>query len=150
MRAHPTRCVDLARRGAAIMLLAMTVFASRHVAQVSFATNQEWWRSIINLLYNDHGKSALRDLVTPNSGEQVLPPLVRDMLALLRRRNIQEYALSQEISADMLLYQRIIESAFPRRMVPTAPYLLVQVGEQLPAKCRQVTAERGIQLVACD
>jgi hypothetical protein len=142
--------MDLARQGAAIMLLLMTVFASRQVGQVSFATNQEWWRSIISLLYNGHGRSMLRDLVTPNSGEYVLPPPVRDMLALLRQREIQEYALSPQISADVLLNQRIIESAFPRRMVPTSPYLLTRVGEQLPAKCRPMAVEKGIQLAACD
>lgn len=142
--------MNIARRGAAIMLLMMTVLASRHVGKVSFASNQEWWGSIISLLYNGHSKSALRDLVTPNSGEQVLPPLVRDMLALLRRRNIQEYALSLQISADLPLYQRIIELAFPRRVAPTAPYLLARVGEQLPAQCRPVVIEGGVQLAACD
>jgi uncharacterized membrane protein YbhN (UPF0104 family) len=149
-RAQRNISAGLVRRGAAIMLLLTTVFASRHVGQVSFAPNQEWWRSIIGLLHNGRGLSALGDLVTSNSGEQVLPPLVREMLALLRQRDILEYALSPQIAADLLLNQRIIESAFPRRVVPTAPYLLARVGEQLPPKCGPLAVEMGIQLAWCD
>jgi glycosyltransferase 2 family protein len=154
--ARISRRMDLARRGAAIALLVFTIFLSRNIGQSSFgATNQDWWRMLIHLGAVGQDQSPIRDLVTPNSGEQVLPPLVRDMLSLLRKRDIQEYALSPQIWADVLWRQRISESAFPKRMMPTARYLLALAGEKLPAKCRPVAFERGfslegIKLAACD
>lgn len=72
------------------------------------------------------------------------------MLALLRRKDIQEYAISPEISANMVFHQRIIESAFPKRMVPTAHYLLALAEERLPLECRRLEAEGGAKLAACD
>jgi hypothetical protein len=142
----------LARRGAAIVLLVMIVLAARNVGESPFTgdTGKGWWRALISLTSGGHGRSAFRDLVTPNSGEQVLPPLVRDMLALLRQHGVQEYAVSPQISTDPLLHQRIVESAFPKMMVPTAPYLLARVGEPLPANCRPMAVEKGIELAACD
>lgn len=145
------RHAGLVRRGAAVGLLVLIVFGSRNAGQSRYVeSDQEWWRTLIALASGEQARSALRDLVTPNSGEQVLPPLVRDMLALLRQRGIQEYALSPQISADPLLHQRIVESAFPRMMVSTAPYLLARVGEPLSAKCNSVAVEKGIELAACD
>ena len=80
------------RRSAAIMLLVVTVFASLHVGKDTDAYH-EWRRSLIALLDGQQLRSALRNLVTQNSGEEVLPSLVRDMLALLRRHAIQECAV---------------------------------------------------------
>lgn len=138
------------RRGISIILLVVIVFASREVATVYSAPNREWRRSLIELLHGQHRQTALRDLLTPNSGEEVLPSLVRDMLTLLRRHGIQEFALSPEISASMVPNQRIVESAFPRKMVPTARHLLALAEEQLPVKCVQVAVEGGVQIAACN
>src|SRR6266568_4667976 len=132
-RDHASR--ELVRRSVAIMLLVVTVFASFHVGKVT-GEYHEWRKSLIALLHGQHLRSALRNLVTQNSGEEVLPSLVRDMLALLRRHDVQEYAISPEISANLVLHQRVIESAFPKRMVPTAHYLLALAEEHLPLGCR--------------
>jgi len=82
--------------------------------------------------------------------EEVLPSLVRDMLACCAGNDIQEYATSPEILTNMVLDQRVIESAFPKRMVPTAHYLLALAEEHLPPGCRRLEVERGIQVAACD
>jgi hypothetical protein len=146
-RDHASR--DLVRRSAAIMLLVVTVFASLHVGKDTDAYDESR-RSLIALLKGQQLRSALRNLVTQNSGEEVLPSLVRDMLALLRRHAIQEYAISPEISANMVLHQRVIESAFPKRMVPTAHYLLALAEERLPRGWRRLQTEGGVQVAACD
>jgi hypothetical protein len=137
------------RRIVAIMLLVVTVFASLRVDKDTDAYH-EWQRSLIALLDGQQLRSALRNLVTQNSGEEVLPSLVRDMLALLRRHAIQEYAISPEISVNMVLHGRIIESAFPKRMVPTAHYLLALAEERLPPGCQRLQTEGGVQVAACD
>jgi hypothetical protein len=96
-----------------------------------------------------YGQTRLHDLITPNSGEWVLPFSVRDMLTLLRRYDIQEYALSHQILADEEVKQHIVESAFPRRMLPSAAYLLALVEEQLPSNCRPLATKDGVQIAAC-
>jgi hypothetical protein len=72
------------------------------------------------------------------------------MLMLLRRGDIREFALSPAISGDNLLYQRVIESAFPRKTDPTAHYLLALVGEDLPVNCQELAAEGGAQVAVCN
>ena len=102
------------RRSAAIMLLAVTVFGSLRVGKDTYAY-YEWRKSVIELLQGQQLRSALRNLVTQNSGEEVLPSLVRDMLALLRRQDIQEYAISPGISANWEFHVRIIKLAFAEK-----------------------------------
>lgn len=138
------------RRGLAIMLLAVMVLASRQVAKVSSAPNDEWRRSFVESFFGQRRHSALRNLFIQNSGEEVLPSAVREMLTLLRRHDIQEFTLSPEISADDLLYQRIIESAYPRKAVPTASHLLALIGEHLPFNCVETAALEEIQAAVCN
>jgi hypothetical protein len=141
--------METVRRSAAIILLVATVLASLHVGKVTGAYD-EWQYLLIRLLDSQQLRSASRNLVTPNSGEEVLPPLVREMLALLRKHDIFEYAISPEISAGGVLPQRLIESAFPKRMMPTAHYLLALAEEPLPPTCRRLDAEGGVEVAACD
>ena len=117
---------------------------------VSGEHHREWWGLLIRLASGGEGQAAFHDLITPNSGEQVLPRLVRDMLALLRQNDIKEYKVSAQISADSEVMQRIVESAFPRKMLISAPYLLARAGEQLPAGCKRLAIKGGIQIAACD
>jgi len=139
----PGRLESSARRALATMLLVVAVL-------VSGEHHREWWGLLIRLASGDQGQAAVHDLITPNSGEQILPRLVRDMLVLLRQNDVKEYTLSAQIWADTEVWQRIVESAFPRIMSMGAPYLLARVGEQLPAGCRQLAIKGGIQIAACD
>ena len=63
-----------------------------------------------------HLQSFKENLTTPHSGEQILPSSVQEMLALLRKHNLSSYRISRKIKEDWLLHQRIVESAWPRRM----------------------------------
>jgi glycosyltransferase 2 family protein len=154
--ARLSRRMDLARRGAAIMLLGLTLFLSRNIGPCTFCkADHDWWKSLIHFENVARRQSAIHDLVTPHSDEYVLSPSVRDMLTLLRRHDIQEFALSPQIWADLYLPLSIAESAFPKRMMPTAYYMLAMAGEKLSAKCRPVAFERGfslkgVELAACD
>lgn len=132
-----------AHRAIAIMLLMMTVL-------IFGEKDREWLVSLIESFSGGRGQAAFHDLVTPSSGEQVLPPAVRDMLALLRKNDIKEYALSPQISADPLLHQRIVESAFPRKMLPRGTYLLALPREELPARCSPLANEEEAQVAACN
>jgi len=63
-------------------------------------------------------QSFQRNLTTPHAGEQVLPSAAQEMLALLRSHQVVSYNLSGKIVNHILLHQRIVEAAWPRRMSP--------------------------------
>ena len=69
-------------------------------------------------------KRTLINIFTPNSGQEVLPGQVRQMLSLLKSNHVISYRLSRQLHRDPLIMQRIVESAWPIKMDPASPYLL--------------------------
>jgi len=94
-------------------------------------------------------RSLLRQTGTPLAGEQVLPPPVQSMLALIRSNRVASFRYSEAIGANEEIRQRLIEGAFPARYEPKAPYLLLVGGEQLPPACKPVASQEGVLLVQC-
>jgi hypothetical protein len=71
------------------------------------------------------------NLKMPHAGENILPSAVQEMLALLQTHQLDSYQLSEQISnkKNILIYQRIVESAWPRRTDPKSNYKLILVNE---------------------
>jgi len=94
-------------------------------------------------------RSLLQQIETPGTGEQVLPPPVRSMLALVRSNRVSSFRYSEAIGANEEVRQRLLEGALPSRYVPTAAYLLLVGGEQVPPACSTVASREGVILVHC-
>jgi hypothetical protein len=71
------------------------------------------------------------NLKTPHSGEHVLPPAVQEMLALLKAHQLDSYQVSEQIirPENCQIYQRIVESAWPRRIDPKGNHKFVLISE---------------------
>jgi hypothetical protein len=78
-----------------------------------------------------HFQSFQSNLNTPHAGEHILPPAVQEMLAFLGTHQMDSYQLSEQIrnEKNVLIYQRIVESAWPRRTDPESNYKLILVNE---------------------
>jgi hypothetical protein len=71
------------------------------------------------------------------------------MLALLRGHGVNAYRVSTKITADPLIYQRIVESAWPIRPDPTATWYITFATEALPARCRYLDRRDDVVLARC-
>jgi hypothetical protein len=96
-------------------------------------------------------KHTLLELFTPNSGQEVLPDRVRQMLQLLQKHHIEEYRLSSQLAADMRIQQRIVESAWPVREDASSPHLLGSIEEiKKDPSCTVVDQEKDVALAYCN
>jgi hypothetical protein len=92
------------------------------------------------------------NLKTPRAGEYVLPSAVREMLAFLRDRQPDSYMLSEQIMAgkNILIRQRIVESAWPIRVAKKSNYKLILINElDKTSGCRVMESGREAALVFC-
>jgi hypothetical protein len=72
------------------------------------------------------GFTHLSCIRTPACGErEALPPTAYEGVMLLRRNTIKSASLSTALSGNALLYQRIVEAAYPIRIQPDAEYALI-------------------------
>jgi len=91
-----------------------------------------------------------RNLITPNTGEHVLPSAVQEMLALLSSHQVVSYNLSRKILNHTLLHQRIVESAWPRKMSPESNNKLILISElDSSPNCKEVERRKEVALVFC-
>lgn len=91
-----------------------------------------------------------RNLTTPHAGEQVLPAAVQEMLTMLRKHQIVSYTLSKKIINQALLHQRIVESAWPRRMSSESKNKLIFISELVNSTdCTEVERGKEVALVFC-
>jgi len=65
----------------------------------------------------------------PDSGVEVLPSQVQEMLSLLRTHDISKYQLSAQLQQNGRILQRITESAWPIRRESEAVYHLLLICE---------------------
>jgi len=95
-------------------------------------------------------RSFQSNLKTPHAGEHVLPPANQEILALLRNHQLDSYNISEKIMNDELIYQRLIESAWPRKMSPDSKYKFMFVSElDDSSTCREVGRRKEAALVFC-
>lgn len=106
------------------------------------------FRCVFNVATNFH--SFQSNLRTPHAGEQALPSAIQEMLALLRGRQVDSYTISGKIMKDLLLHERIVESAWPRKMSPESNYKLMFIFElDRYSHCREVERRKEVALVFC-
>jgi len=103
-----------------------------------------------NLSAGKHPRPFLTRIFSPNSGKEVLPIQVQQMLSLLQEHQIASYQLSNQLDSDPLLKQRIIESAWPIKMDSASPYLLSSLEETItnPA-CVVIDQRKDVALADC-
>jgi hypothetical protein len=122
---------------AAIILAALLMSHPRHR-----------WADLRHYL-DDTLSPALSEVARPGTGEHVLPLPVQAMLALLRGHGVNSYRVSAKITADPLIYQRIVESAWPIRPDRTATWYITFATEALPASCRSLDRQDDVVLARC-
>lgn len=106
------------------------------------------FRCVFNVAANFH--SFQSNLAIPHAGEHALPSAIQEMLALLRGRQVDSYSISGKIMNDLLLHERIVESAWPRKMSPDSHYKLMFIFElDRYAHCREIERRKEVALVFC-
>jgi hypothetical protein len=90
-------------------------------------------------------------LVTANSGTEVLPVEVQEMLVMLREHpEVTQYGLSEQLASVPAIYQRSVEGLWPRELVPLSPYQFVLPAEQdRYPQCAQVSEGEEVVLISC-
>jgi hypothetical protein len=95
-------------------------------------------------------KSFDMNLTTPHIGEHMLPSSVQEMLALLRSHQVDSYQISGKIMKNTLLHQRIVESAWPRKMSAKSNYKIIFISEfDNSSGCREIDRKKEVALVFC-
>jgi hypothetical protein len=92
----------------------------------------------------------LSDVLSPNSGQEVLSAKVQQMLSLLKTNNISGYELSNFLVQDALTHERIIESAWPIKLKRKSLYLLCDIEEiKFYPDCDVIDQRKDVALVHC-
>lgn len=110
---------------AAILLILFVCFYKPPIVEAIGKLFVSTFHSAINF------QSFQSNLKTPHAGEHILPSAVQEMLGFLRTHQLDSYQLSEQImdKKNVLIYQRIVESAWPRRTNPQSNYKLILVDE---------------------
>jgi hypothetical protein len=98
-----------------------------------------------------HPKKPFRLIVEPNSGKEVLPHQVLKMLDMIEENEIDEYQLSSKFEMDILIKQRIVESAWPIKLDGKSNYFFIYE-EELDdyLSCSIIDQRESIYLVNCN
>lgn len=97
-----------------------------------------------------HPKAIINTLFTPNTGREVLPNPVQIMVSIIQELKITDYKLSPEITDNMELMQRIIESAWPVKLEVNSPYTFITQNERLEFQnCTFIKQIEDVILVSC-
>jgi hypothetical protein len=94
-------------------------------------------------------KSSVNKLFKPESGEEVLPDIVQDMIFLLRSNRLNNYQTSASYK-DGALVQRLVEGAWPARYEMASQYLLISPNEEKSySSCLVLSQREEVILVHC-
>lgn len=95
-------------------------------------------------------KSSLNTILSPNTGTEVLPKRVRQMLELITVHSIPDYRLSDSVFKDTLIRHRITESAWPIKTETTSHYLFLFTYEKADyQECNKIDRREDILLAYC-
>jgi hypothetical protein len=81
--------------------------------------------------------------------EDVLPGRVQEVMAIIRKRGIERYDISDSIAADDWVRQQIIASAWPRKREKSARSRFLLKSEPVAPECRLVDGLSEVSLVEC-
>lgn len=97
-----------------------------------------------------HPKAELSNLFTPLSGQGVLPPQVLNMISIMNENDVKTYKLSENFSADIVIYQRIVEGAWPIKPDTNSAFTLIAIDEMDKYKdCITIDEIEDVVLVNC-
>lgn len=97
-----------------------------------------------------HPKSALTNIFKPNSGQEYLPVQIQNMNTLLNNHDIPSFQLSDKIADDPMLFQRITEVAWPRKLDNSSQVYLISREElNLYPLCNILDQREDIILAEC-
>lgn len=88
------------------------------------------------------------ELAEAHSGEDRIPGDAREVLGWLRESGVASYELSEGWK-KIYAYQRIVEGAWPIRLLDRSEWRVIRESEALPLACREL--KRGVHgaLVHC-
>ena len=103
-----------------------------------------------NLITLSHPKKPMRLILTPGSGKEVLTHQVLKMLDLIENHDLPNYQISTKLGEDLLIRQRITESAWPILREKNSPYYFIYEEEFLDYQdCSIIDSKEPIYLVNC-
>lgn len=137
----------ISRRGYfALVMVSVLVIVAFYIPVLDTWANLRL--SNLNTIQNP--KQTLVSIFKPNSGQEVLPPQVQQILSLLETNHITSYQLSDQLSSDPLINQRITEAAWPIKKEPEAYYSLRYLTELIrQPSCVVVDQRKKIALDYC-
>lgn len=98
-----------------------------------------------------HPKKPFRLIAEPNSGKEVLPHQVLKMLDMIEDKEIDDFQLSSKFEGDILIKQRIVESAWPIKLENESNYLFTYEEElEDYSGCSIIDQRESIYLVNCN
>jgi hypothetical protein len=131
----------------AILFLPWPDAGQQYFSQAVVATIRNLNRTIVSALSGFDVFQA--DINTPQTGEFILPPRVREMLAMLRSHGVEQYWLSVSIAADAWGYQQIVASAWPRKLAKEAKAGFLLNVEPITPGCQLIEKQSEVSLVYC-
>lgn len=132
------------RGNALVFFIALVSVLMFHLVWHFKNLHQVGWQIIAN-----RGSGAFADLQKPRGGEYVLPVEVQVMLNFLRTANADSFRVSRVIDDNWMIMHRLVEGAYPLRVVDNAHYYLYMEQEPLPWACRPLMSQGGIALAYC-
>ena len=112
--------------------------------------------SLINLkdIYTNSLKNpyqSFQNIFTPNTGTEILPSQVKQMLIMLEDNHLKDYQLSSELENDIYIMQRMVESAWPIKLENSSlNYFSSRKDLELYASCKILDQKEDVVLVYCD
>jgi hypothetical protein len=108
-----------------LVVIPVLVIVLFNTSTLDTGTQLKQW----NLNTVQNYKRTLIHIFTPNSGWEVLPGQVQQMLSLLRSNHVTSYQLSPQLYQDPLIMERVVESAWPIKMDSASSYRLSLINE---------------------
>ena len=130
------------------LLLATSVL----VIVLIFTPTVPTWRYLIqsNIKTGQQLNIALPAIFSPNTGQEILPAQVQQMLSLMRMYHVPDYQISNQMAQDITIRQRIVEAAWPIKNDPKSPYLFCFPEEiKNHPNCAVVDQREAVALVHC-
>jgi len=130
------------------MLIAASVLVIALFNTTALDTLMELRQSNLSAVQNP--KLPLTNIFSPNSGQEVLPDQVQEMLSLLHTHHIASYQISKPLEQDLRIYQRIIEAAWPIKYDGTSPYLFISLNDVIiNPNCDVIDQRKDVALEYC-
>lgn len=103
-----------------------------------------------NSTLSSEPKQEITDLFTPSSGMEVLPKEALQVQSLIDAYELTSYRLSEEMTQDQEVMQRVIESTWPVTVSQDSPYLFGFVGDMANhPDCELLEQHQDIELGYC-